>query len=151
MTEPMAGTVDGVLGGPSPAELRELVAAAGAAPSLHNTQPWRFRPTADGPGVLVFADPARAVPLADPDGRAMLLSVGAALFNLRVAAARLGLPVEELDLMPGRTGRTSRWRWCASARAARPRSRSSWPSWPGRSANDTPAVSRSGTGTCPRR
>ncbi|MFK0193123.1 Acg family FMN-binding oxidoreductase [Kitasatospora sp. NPDC090308] len=104
MTEPMAGTVDGVPGGPSPAELRELVAAAGAAPSLHNTQPWRFRPTADGPGVLVFADPARAVPLADPDGRAMLLSVGAALFNLRVAAARLGLPVEELDLIPGPDG-----------------------------------------------
>ncbi|QKW24609.1 nitroreductase family protein [Kitasatospora sp. NA04385] len=92
--------MDGAPAGPSAAELRALVAAAGAAPSLHNTQPWRFRPTADGPGVLVYADPARAVPLADPDGRAMLVSVGAALFNLRVAAARLGLPVEELDLMP---------------------------------------------------
>ncbi|GAA2107889.1 nitroreductase [Kitasatospora saccharophila] len=98
------GPVDGVPGGPGPAELRELVAAAGAAPSLHNAQPWRFRPTADGPGVLVFADPARAVPLADPDGRGMLLSIGAALFNLRVAAARLGLPVEELDLLPDPLG-----------------------------------------------
>ncbi|MFF4341141.1 Acg family FMN-binding oxidoreductase [Kitasatospora sp. NPDC001540] len=106
MTDSMAGpTVGaGVPGGPSAAELRALVAAAGAAPSLHNAQPWRFRPTADGPGVLVFADPARAVPLADPDGRGMLLSVGAALFNLRVAAAQLGLPVEELDLLPGPLG-----------------------------------------------
>ncbi|BAJ32632.1 hypothetical protein KSE_68740 [Kitasatospora setae KM-6054] len=96
--------MDGAPGGPSAAELRELVAAAGAAPSLHNTQPWRFRPTGDGPGVLVYAEPDRAVPLVDPDGRAMLLSIGAALFNLRVAAARLGFPVEELDLLPGGFG-----------------------------------------------
>ncbi|MFJ5234207.1 Acg family FMN-binding oxidoreductase [Kitasatospora sp. NPDC088391] len=82
-------------------ELRELVAAAGAAPSLHNSQPWRFRSAEDGSGVLVFADRTRAVPLADPDGRALLVSVGAALFNLRAAAARNGLPVGT-ELLPDR-------------------------------------------------
>ncbi|MFF0296676.1 Acg family FMN-binding oxidoreductase [Kitasatospora sp. NPDC004615] len=107
----MVESTIGTRGGPGAAlsvqELRVLVAAAGAAPSLHNSQPWQFRPADDGHGVLVFADLDRAVPVADPDGRGMLLSVGAALFNLRVAAARQGLPVDELELMPGPFGADS--------------------------------------------
>jgi nitroreductase len=74
----------------TPADLRMLAAAGGAAPSLHNSQPWRFRPTRDHTGLEVHADFGRAVPAADPDGRALHISVGAALFNLRVAAARIG-------------------------------------------------------------
>ncbi|MFD0276502.1 Acg family FMN-binding oxidoreductase [Kitasatospora sp. NPDC127111] len=75
----------------TPADLRLLAAAGGAAPSLHNSQPWRFRPAADGRGIEVRADPTRAVPLADPTGSALHIAAGAALFNLRVAAAaRLG-------------------------------------------------------------
>lgn len=72
------------------AELELLAAAAGAAPSLHNSQPWRFRPTPDSAGMKVYADPERAVPVTDPAGRALHISVGAALFNLRVAADHLG-------------------------------------------------------------
>ncbi|MER7756772.1 hypothetical protein [Kitasatospora sp. NPDC097643] len=71
-------------------DLRLLAEAGGAAPSLHNSQPWRFRPTPDLLGLEVHADPRRAVPVADPDGRALHISIGAALFNLRVAAAHLG-------------------------------------------------------------
>lgn len=71
-------------------ELRLLAAAGAAAPSLHNSQPWRFRPTADLRGMLVYADPTRAVPATDPDGRALHISVGAAVLNLRVAAGHLG-------------------------------------------------------------
>lgn len=58
------------------------------APSSHNTQPWIFR-IADG-GVEVFADYSRRLPLTDPDDRELLLSVGAAITNLRVAAAWFG-------------------------------------------------------------
>ncbi|MET8629165.1 hypothetical protein ABZW30_36450 [Kitasatospora sp. NPDC004669] len=72
------------------ADLRLLAEAGGLAPSLHNSQPWRFRPTPDLLGLEVHADPGRAVPAADPDGRAMHISIGAAVFNLRVAAAHLG-------------------------------------------------------------
>ncbi|MFJ1755891.1 Acg family FMN-binding oxidoreductase [Kitasatospora sp. NPDC088134] len=100
----MTGTAAGAGRALDAGELRELVAAAGAAPSLHNSQPWRFRSAEDGPGVLVFADRERAVPLADPDGRALLVSVGAALFNLRAAAARNGLPVEAAELLPDASG-----------------------------------------------
>lgn len=67
-----------------------LVAAATAAPSIHNTQPWRFRLDPGSRTVEVHAAWERALPLADPDGRALHLSVGAAVFNLRVAAAHLG-------------------------------------------------------------
>ncbi|MER7706036.1 hypothetical protein ABTX81_24465 [Kitasatospora sp. NPDC097605] len=74
----------------TPADLRLLAAAGGAAPSLHNSQPWRFRPTPDGGGVEVLADPDRSVPLADANGAALHVAAGAALFNLRVASARLG-------------------------------------------------------------
>ncbi|WP_051965639.1 Acg family FMN-binding oxidoreductase [Kitasatospora mediocidica] len=72
-------------------ELRSLAAAGTAAPSLLNTQPWRFRAYSGTHTLRVYADPQRALPRTDPDGRALHLSVGTAVFNLRVAAAHLGL------------------------------------------------------------
>jgi len=72
-----------------PLPLRELVAAAILAPSSHNTQPWRFRLAAHR--IDLWADRTRALPVNDPDDRELLLSCGAALFNLRVASARHGL------------------------------------------------------------
>ncbi|MBD0839714.1 Acg family FMN-binding oxidoreductase [Streptomyces sp. TRM68416] len=67
-----------------------LLAAAVAAPSIHNTQPWRFGMAPATRSVEVRDDRSRALPLADPDRRALHLSAGAAVFNLRVAAAHLG-------------------------------------------------------------
>ena len=46
------------------AQLRIAAAAAVRAPSLHNSQPWRFEPH-DG-GVDVFADRDRQLPVTDP-------------------------------------------------------------------------------------
>jgi nitroreductase len=73
-------------------DMRECLLAATAAPSVHNTQPWRFRPHVDG--VDVFADPVRRLEVIDPSGREALISVGAAVFNLRVAILAHGrLPI----------------------------------------------------------
>ncbi|GAA3223599.1 hypothetical protein GCM10017691_10710 [Pseudonocardia petroleophila] len=55
------------------------------APSVHNTQPWRWRFTASG--IELHADPARHLTATDPDGRDLVLSCGAALHHLRVALA----------------------------------------------------------------
>ncbi|MEU3979298.1 nitroreductase family protein [Streptomyces sp. NPDC026672] len=67
-----------------------LLTAATAAPSIHNTQPWRLYWNADTRTVEVRSAAERSLPLADPRGRARHVSVGAAVFNLRLAAARLG-------------------------------------------------------------
>ncbi|MEV0283543.1 MULTISPECIES: Acg family FMN-binding oxidoreductase [unclassified Kribbella] len=65
-----------------------LLAAAVAAPSMHNTQPWRF--AVKGRVIDVFLDGSRTLPAEDPTGRAMRIAAGAATFNLRCAAESLG-------------------------------------------------------------
>ncbi len=73
---------------------RFLIATAARAPSVHNTQPWQFRVA--GPAIELYADPRRKL-RADPAGREMLISCGAALYGLRLAVRSLGyLPLVEL-------------------------------------------------------
>jgi nitroreductase len=73
-----------------------LIATAARAPSIHNSQPWRFR--VDAETVELWADPVRRT-RDDALGREMLISCGAALFGLRLAVRSLGhLPV--VDLLP---------------------------------------------------
>ena len=82
--------------------MADLVAAAALAPSMHNTQPWRFRIVQASQSIDVYADPARMLRFGDPDGRALHIACGAALFNLRLAAAVAGRqPVSRLLPDPG--------------------------------------------------
>lgn len=68
--------------------IRFLLRYAVLAPSGHNTQPWLFRLSDDG--VELRADRTRALPVVDPDDRALIISCGAALMTLRIAARGLG-------------------------------------------------------------
>lgn len=75
---------------PDATSLTSWVADAVLAPSMHNAQPWRFR-YERARGVLTLRmDPARTMPRSDPSARGLRLGCGAALFNLRVAAADAG-------------------------------------------------------------
>jgi hypothetical protein len=80
-----------------------LVDAATWAPSVHNTQPWWFGTR--GSTVTLHADPDRRLDVADPDGREMLISCGAALYTLRLAVRGLGRsPQVEMWSDPERPG-----------------------------------------------
>ncbi|NUT47484.1 MAG: NAD(P)H nitroreductase [Saccharothrix sp.] len=75
-------------GQPDQETIRAAVALACRAPSVHNTQPWRWR--VGDRSVHLYADPSRQLPATDPTGADLLLSCGAALHHLRVALGALG-------------------------------------------------------------
>ncbi|WP_034510740.1 hypothetical protein [Blastococcus sp. URHD0036] len=77
--------------------VRAAIALANRAPSIHNSQPWRWRIGASS--VHLFADPERALPATDPEGRDLLISCGAALHHLRTALLATG-SAGRVDRMP---------------------------------------------------
>ena len=89
-----------------------LVDVAARAPSVHNTQPWRF--AVIGQTIEIYADASRQL-LEDLAGREMIISCGAALFGLRLAVRSLGYQ-PEVDLFPEPGQR----RLLARVRAGRP-------------------------------
>ncbi len=67
---------------------RDTVELAIRAPSVHNTQPWRWQ--LGDRTVHLYADWDRQARATDPDGRDLIVSCGAALHHLRVALRASG-------------------------------------------------------------
>ncbi len=82
-------------------KLRAAVKYAVRAPSSHNSQPWLFRITA-GDALELRADRARGLPVVDPDDRELVISCGAALFQLCVALRHFGC-APRVERLPDRT------------------------------------------------
>jgi nitroreductase len=121
-------------------EFVDLVRTAVLAPSMHNTQPWRFRLLPDG--IEVLADPQRMLPVADRSGWATRIACGAALFNLRLALAVRGTPAEvRLLPEPGDPWLIARLR-PAAARPPTPAERRLYDMVPKRHSNRAPFLER---------
>jgi nitroreductase len=68
--------------------LESAARASLRAPSVFNTQPWTWHITADD--MELRADPDRRLEATDPEGRLLLISLGAALHHARIALAAAG-------------------------------------------------------------
>lgn len=75
------------------AKLTFLLRYAILAPSSHNTQPWKFKITAEN-AIEIYADESRRLKIADADKREMFVSIGCALENLLIAAEHFGYDTE---------------------------------------------------------
>jgi hypothetical protein len=82
--------------------LRHLLRYAVRAPSRHNAQPWLFE--VEGHELRVYVDPRRALKVVDPRGREAAIACGAAVENLRIAAAHFGHDAEVEPLDAGQDG-----------------------------------------------
>ena len=82
------------------ASARQVVSAAGTAPSLLDTQPWRFRLRRDR--IEVHAELGRRSIAHDPDDRELRIARGAALLNLQLALHARGVtPVTQMPATVG--------------------------------------------------
>ncbi len=73
---------------PNPDTIRAAMLMAGRAPSVHNSQPWRWRARPDG--LDLYAEPDLHLTNIDPDRRDLILSCGASLHHAVTALAALG-------------------------------------------------------------
>lgn len=80
------------LGAPPRQVRRRMVELACLAPSFHNTQPWRWR--LPGNEIWLYADQDRRLDIEDALGRNLMISCGAALHHVQLAARALGWSAE---------------------------------------------------------
>lgn len=83
----------------TPAMVHHMIELACRAPSVHNSQPWRWRIQENE--IELWADRDRQLQVTDPEGRNLAISCGAALHHLVVAAQALGATAT-VDLCPSR-------------------------------------------------
>jgi nitroreductase len=81
-------------------KMMHLLRLAVLAPSIHNTQPWKF--SVDRGRIGIFADPTRWLAAADPDQRDLRMSLGCVLENLLIVARHYGY-VPEVTYNPRAT------------------------------------------------
>jgi hypothetical protein len=74
-------------------EENEILRLATLAPSGHNTQPWTIK-IVEPRHWMIGSEQARWLPAVDPDNREMILSIGAFLENMAVAAKHFGYDLE---------------------------------------------------------
>ncbi len=126
---------------PGRAPVDSIVDLARRAPSVHNTQPWRWQATEHG--LELWADWSRHLAASDPDGRNLVISCGAALHHTLVAARALGwTPVVDhfpdatrehllarvsLNPAPGVPAESSAWLRAIDERCTDRRRFTSWP------------------------
>ncbi len=73
---------------PDAGTLRTVLTLATRAPSIHNTQPWRWRVGAAS--LDLFSEPDMQLHSTDPDGRDLIISCGVTLHHCVVALASMG-------------------------------------------------------------
>ena len=83
---------------PTRALARRVIELACRAPSVHNTQPWRWR-VVDGTAIELRGDQHRQLLVSDPCGRNLAISCGVALHHAMVVARALGLDTD-VELEP---------------------------------------------------
>ncbi len=76
---------------------------AAMAPSGHNTQPWQIEISEPGEWLLLF-DRSRQLPAIDPNNRELMLSLGAFLGNLKLAAKSMNFDVNVVKIFSKRSG-----------------------------------------------
>jgi hypothetical protein len=82
----------------SPDEVARFVAEAALhAPSVRNSAPWWF--STEDSAICVRADLERKLAVADPAGRELIISCGAAVFTARIALRYLGL-LPKVSVLP---------------------------------------------------
>ena len=73
---------------PDAEKVRAVLALATRAPSIDNTQPWRWR--VGRTNLHLYSDSGMQLPNTDPDGRDLMLSCGATLNHCVIALAAMG-------------------------------------------------------------